>query len=180
MAAPIWSKAAACEGLSVWGARTGPAALIATGSARSVTSFLRARARAAGLASRTMDSRSFKLCEPGCSSRKASSSRSGLPSLAAGCPPGPAPAGSAGASTARLQWGEGQYLAFGLAELGGGVPPGPGAGWLDGCLDAQAVGGRAQRIALGLDLLDHDEALALQSAQGVGGQRQLTLQISGG
>src|ERR1022692_1507246 len=144
MAAPIWSKAAACEGLSVWGARTGPAALIATGSARSVTSFLRARARAAGLASRTMDSRSFKLCEPGCSSRKASSSRSGLPSLAAGC------------------------------------PPGPGAGWLDGCLDAQAVGGRAQRIALGLDLLDHDEALALQSAQGVGGQRQLTLQISGG
>src|ERR1022692_614290 len=132
MAAPIWSKAAACEGLSVWGARTGPAALIATGSARSVTSFLRARARAAGLASRTMDSRSFKLCEPGCSSRKASSSRSGLPSLMAGCPLGPAPAGSTVASTRRRSEG------------------------------AQALRRRAQGIALGLDLLDHDEALALQ------------------
>ena len=82
-----------------------------------------------------MCSRSFRLCVPGCSSRKASSSRSGLPSL----------------------------------------PDGRRAG----SFHAQPVGRRAQGIALTLHLLDHDEMLALERAQGLGGQRHLAFDIRG-
>ena len=72
---------------------------MATVSGFSVTSPLRASERAAGLAFFTMSSSSFRLCEPGCSSRKARSSRSGLLNLGSG------PSGAAASSTRRRSEG---------------------------------------------------------------------------
>ncbi len=64
MAAAIWSYAACCAAFSLCRTRTGPAG-IAMVSGWSVTSPLRASDRAAGLAFRTVPSRSFRLCDPG-------------------------------------------------------------------------------------------------------------------
>ncbi len=79
------SNAACWAGLSMWRARTA-AAGIAIGSAFSDATPTRANIRPAMLAFFTALSTSFKLCEPGCSSRNAISSRADLLSfVTVGC-----------------------------------------------------------------------------------------------
>ena len=133
MRSRICWKAACCAGFSSCRARI--AAFTATVSGLSETIPLRASERAAALACFTASSSSFRLCEPGCSSRKARSSRSGLLSLGSG----PLPAR---ASSTRSR-----------------------------------SDGRAQRIALRLHFFGDDEALALQRADRLVGQRHRFGQI---
>ena len=73
---------------------------------------MRASERAAALACFTMSSSSFRLCEPGCSSRKARSSRSGLLNLGSG------PLAGGGEFHAQAVGGRAQRIALRLHLFG--------------------------------------------------------------